>query len=88
MGGGPLDFSVRSSPLGTNLGFELGLTGLGLGLGGFGAKGLGPGLDNIYKIGGISLFNSCQWQIQSYLLAFLSVKSEIENVLLLEPLPA
>ena len=30
----------------TNLGFELGWTGLGLGLGGFGNKGLGPGLDN------------------------------------------
>ena len=32
---------------GTNLGFELGCTGLGLGLGGLGTKGLGPGLDNI-----------------------------------------
>ena len=46
MGGGPLDFSVRSSPLGTNLGFELGWTALGLGLGVFVNKGLGPGLDN------------------------------------------
>ena len=38
---GPHDFSVSYSPLGTNLGFELGWIGLGLGLG-----GLGPGLDN------------------------------------------
>ena len=38
----PHDFSVSPSPLG----FELGLTGLGLGLGGLGTKGLGPGLDN------------------------------------------
>ena len=38
------DFSDSPSPLGPNLGFELGLTGLGLGLGGFGTKGLGPGL--------------------------------------------
>ena len=29
------------------MGFELGWTGLGLGLGGFGTKSLGPGLDNI-----------------------------------------
>ena len=47
--GGPRDCSVSPNPLGTNLGFELGLTGLGLGLGGFGTKGLGPGLDNKYK---------------------------------------
>ena len=40
------DFSVNPSPLVLNLGFELGLTGLGLGLGGFGTKGSGPGLDN------------------------------------------
>ena len=40
------DLSVSSSPLGTTFGFELGWTGLGLGLGGFGNKGLGPGLDN------------------------------------------
>ena len=40
------DFSVNPSPLGLNLGFELGLTGLGLGLGSFGTKGSGPGLDN------------------------------------------
>ena len=32
---GLIDFSVSLSPLGTNLGFELGCTGLGLGLGGF-----------------------------------------------------
>ena len=41
-----LVFSVSLCPLGTNLGFELGCTGLGLGLGGIGTKGLGPGLDN------------------------------------------
>ena len=35
------DFSVSPSPLGTNLGFDLGLTWFGLALG-----GLGPGLDN------------------------------------------
>ena len=43
---GPHYFSVSPSPLGTNLGFDLGCTGLGLGLGGIGTKGLGPGLDN------------------------------------------
>ena len=47
MMGGPHDFSVRPSPLGTNLGFELGCTGLGLSLGGIGTKGLGPMLDKI-----------------------------------------
>ena len=41
MGGGLQDFSVSPRPLGTNWGFELGKTGLGLGLG-----SLGPGLDN------------------------------------------
>ena len=46
MGGGPHDFSVSPSPLSTNLGFELGCTGLGFGLGVFGTKGLGTGLDN------------------------------------------
>ena len=46
VGGGPHDFSVSPSPLGTNLVFELGCTGLGLGLGGIGTKGLWPGLDN------------------------------------------
>ena len=45
--GGPQDFSVSPSPLGTYWVFELILTWLGLGLGGFGTKGLGPGLDNI-----------------------------------------
>ena len=40
------DFSVSPRPLGTNWGFELGWTGLGLGLGGLGTKGLGPWLDN------------------------------------------
>ena len=39
-GGGP-------SPLWTNLGFELGWTGLRLGLGGFGDKVLETGLDNL-----------------------------------------
>ena len=44
LGGGPQDFSVRPSrsPLGTNLGYELGWTDFGLGLEGFGTKGLGP----------------------------------------------
>ena len=45
VGGGPHDFSVSPSPVGTNLGFELCWTGLGLGLRGIGTKGLGPGLD-------------------------------------------
>ena len=34
-------FSVSPSPLWANLGFELGWTGLGLGLGGLGTQGLG-----------------------------------------------
>ena len=38
------DFSVRPQSPWTNLGSELGWTGLGLGF--FGNKGLGPGLDN------------------------------------------
>jgi len=38
--GGLQDFSVSPSPLWVNLGFELGWIGLGLGLGGFGIKGL------------------------------------------------
>ena len=46
MGGGLQHFSVSPRPLGTNWGFEVGWTGLGLGLGFFGTKGLGPGLDN------------------------------------------
>ena len=37
----PKDFSVSPSPLGTNLGFEVGWAELGQGLG-----GLGTGLDN------------------------------------------
>ena len=41
VGVGPHDFSVSPSPLRTNWGFELGWTGLGLGLGGFETKGLG-----------------------------------------------
>ena len=47
LGGGPHDFSVSPSPHGTNLGFKLGWTGLGLGLGflELDNKGYGPGLD-------------------------------------------
>ena len=41
------DFSVSPSPLGPNGLFELGWTGLGLGLGVFGDKVLGTGLDNM-----------------------------------------
>ena len=43
-GGGIEDFSVSPSLLGTNL--VIG-TWLGFGLGGFGTKTLGPGLNNI-----------------------------------------
>ena len=46
--GGLQHFSVSPSPLGTNLVLELNETRLGLGLGGFGTKGLGPGLDNLH----------------------------------------
>ena len=35
-------------PFRTIWGFELGWTGLGLGLGGFWTKGMGTGLDNIF----------------------------------------
>ena len=42
-GGGPYDFSVSPSPLVPEWAFELGLTGLGLGLGGLGTMGLGFG---------------------------------------------
>ena len=45
-GGGLQHFSVSPRPLGPNWDFELGLTGLGLGLGGLGTMDLGPGLDN------------------------------------------
>ena len=48
-GGGLQHFSVSPRPLWTNWDFELGLTGLGLGLGSLGTKGLGPGLDNFKK---------------------------------------
>ena len=41
MVGGLQDFSVSPSPLWVNLGFELGWTGLGLGLWGLGTNGLG-----------------------------------------------
>ena len=44
------DFSVSPSPLWTNLCFELGLNGSGLGLGGLGTKDLGPGLDNCFLL--------------------------------------
>ena len=45
-------FFCQPIPLATNLGYEPGWTGLGLGLGGLRNKGLGPGLDNkdrLYK---------------------------------------
>ena len=45
--GGPHDFSVSHRPVGTNLGFGLGWTLLGLGHRGLRTKGLGPGLDNL-----------------------------------------
>ena len=45
--GGLQDFSVSPSPLGPNWVFDLGWTGLGLGLWGFWDKVLGTGLDNI-----------------------------------------
>ena len=48
MVGGPQDFSVSPSPLGTNCFFELIGNWLGLGLGGLRTKGLGPGLGNIW----------------------------------------
>ena len=41
--GGLQDFIVSPSPLWVNLGFKLGWTGLGLGLGGSGTKGFGVG---------------------------------------------
>ena len=44
--GGLQDFSVSPSPLGPNWVFDLGWTGLGLGLRGFWDKVLGTGLDN------------------------------------------
>ena len=44
--GGPQDFSASPKPLEINWVFELIRTWLGLGLGGFGSKGLGPELDN------------------------------------------
>ena len=46
-GGGIEDFSVSPSLLGNNLVLELIGTWLGFGLGGFGTKTLGPGLNNI-----------------------------------------
>ena len=47
--GGLQDFSVSPSPLGPNWVFDLGWTGLGLGIWGFWDKVLGTGLDNIYS---------------------------------------
>ena len=44
--GGIQDFSASPSPLDTNWAFELIGTWLGFGLGVFGTKGSGPGLDN------------------------------------------
>ena len=44
--GGLQDFSASPSPLGTNWAFELIGTWFGFGLGVFGTKGLGSGLDN------------------------------------------
>ena len=41
-----MDFSVGPGPLGTNWVLELTGSWLGLGLLGFGTKGLGTGLDN------------------------------------------
>ena len=43
VGGGLQDFSVSPSPLWVNLGFKLGLTGLGLGLEGLGTNRFGVG---------------------------------------------
>ena len=50
VGGGPHDLSVSTSHLGTNLGFEPGWTRLGLGLGDLRNKGLGPGLNNYFRV--------------------------------------
>ena len=47
------------APLGTYFAFELGMTGLGLGLGVFGTKGLGLGLDN-YSVFLLRLFSLVQ----------------------------
>ena len=58
MFGGPHDFSVSPrSPLGSNLGFELGWTWLGLGLEGLGTKDSGPGLDNLVSLRNLSRYN-------------------------------
>ena len=50
MVGGPQDFSVSPSPLGTNWFFKLIWKRLGLGLGDLRTKGLGPGLGNIWTL--------------------------------------
>ena len=49
MGGDLQDFSVSPSPLDTNWVLELIWTWFWVGLGGFGTKGLGTGLDNFYS---------------------------------------
>ena len=46
MAGGLQDFNVSPSLFGTNWVFELNGTWLGLDIGGFGTKGLGPVLNN------------------------------------------
>ena len=57
--GDPQDFSVSPSPLGTNWVFELGWTGLGLGLEGLGTKGLVSGIDN--NAGQGALLSYTEW---------------------------
>ena len=49
--GGPYDFGLSPLPLGPTWVFELGWTGLGLGLGVLGTKGLGIGLEKKGKDG-------------------------------------
>ena len=51
MVGGQQYFTVTLSPLGTNWVFELFGTLMEEGLGGFGTRGFGQGLDNSTKIG-------------------------------------
>ena len=60
--GGPCDFSVSPSTLGTNWVFKLGWTGLGLGLGGLGTKGLGTGLDNLFLWTKFWIWMFVQWR--------------------------
>ena len=49
--GGPYDFGLSPLPLGPTWVFELGWTGLGIGLGVLGTKGLGIGLEKKGKDG-------------------------------------